>query len=295
MLLNILGVKKVGKALTYVVSLTILTLLALAGATSFTADLSLLSPFAPEGVSGILSGAAMVFVSYAGVAKVAAIAGEIRNPEKNLPRGILISLLIVAIIYCLSSFMLAANIPYSQFQGDTHPIYTLSMKLGSYGIGVFVSFIAVLTMVSMANAGLLAASRFPFAMARDRLLPSVVGRLSPKFLTPILSIVMSGLVIALAILFLDIGPIAKLASAFLLLIYMVENFTVIVLRETRVRWYQPGYLSPLYPITQILGILFCLLLLVAMGEIVFIAYFNSASTNSFLMPLILITPFLLVR
>ena len=109
-------------------------------------------------------------------------------------------------------------------------------------------------MTSMANAGILAASRFPFAMSRDNLMPNRFGKLHKTFLTPVWSILASGLLIGLAITFFNIESIAKLASAFILLVYVSENVAVIVLRETRVQWYQPKYKSPLYPLNQIFGI-----------------------------------------
>ena len=115
--------------------------------------------------------------------------------------------------------------------------------------GMVIAVIAIITTSSMGNAGLLASSRFPFAMSRDKLLPSFFGRLHATHFTPVHSITISALIIGLSILLLDIGKIAKLASAFMLIIYMMENVAVIVLRETRVQWYRPTYRTPFYPPT----------------------------------------------
>ena len=106
--------------------------------------------------------------------------------------------------------------------------------------------------MSGANSGVLASSRFPFAMARDLLMPVPFSKIHPKYLTPVFSILFTGLIMALVILFLDVVKIAKLASAFMVMMFVSVNFCVIILRETSAQWYQPSYKSP-YPVLQILG------------------------------------------
>jgi hypothetical protein len=230
-------------------------------------DFTNLEPFMPKGKTGLTVAAGLVFVSFAGVTKVAAIAEEIKNPEKNLPRGILLSLLIVTIIYCGMSFILAVSFKNSEIVGDLMPIYRLAEKVGGPTIAIIMSIIAVLTMVNTSNAGVLAGSRFPFAMARDNLLPAFLGKLHKGFLTPIASIILSCLIIAFVLTTMNVTKIAKLASAFMILIYMVENVAVVVLRETRIQWYKPSYKSPFYPWVQVFGILSGVFLLSQMREL----------------------------
>ena len=125
-------------------------------------------------------------------------------------------------------------------------------------------------MTAMAAAGLLASSRFPFAMSRDQLLPDSLSEISAKFKTPVVGILVTAGVMAIAIIFLDIGPIAKLASAFKIIIFMAVNLALIVLRESRVEWYKPRYRSPWYPWVQIFGLVteFALLLTLGIGPTV---------------------------
>ena len=264
-LINILGVGKVSGLLIIVVlsSLGLLTFLGLASTPSFSSDF--MTPLLPEGFVGLASASALVFVAYAGVTKVAAIAEEIRDPQKNLPRGILLSLLVVTVIYAGVSFVLLGNFPVSQIAGNLKPLHTLSFKIGGDFLATLTAVIAVITMSSMSNSGILAASRFPFAMARDHLLPSIFGKLNKTFLTPIWSIILSGTIVAIVLVNMDVNKIVKFASAFMLLIYLVENLTVIILRETRVKWYQPTYKSLFYPYTQIFGIFITAALLIGMG------------------------------
>ena len=97
----------------------------------------------------------------------------------------------------------------------------------------------------MANSGVLASSRFPFAMGKDRLMPGFLGSVSSKFMTPIPAILTTSGLIALAIVYLDVVKIAKLASAFKVLMFIFNELSVIVLRETNAQWYNPSFRSPL--------------------------------------------------
>ncbi|MCB0343121.1 MAG: amino acid permease [Pseudobdellovibrionaceae bacterium] len=269
--LNVLGVGKVGGVLVVSVIISITGLFILATGASFSVRPELLEPFFANGLGEFIYVIALVFVSYAGITKIAAVAEEVKQPGRNIPRGILLSLLLIMVLYSVVNFVLAGNIPQKDFVGDLKPIYSLAERLGGSSLGVVFSVLGVVTMTSMANAGVLAASRFPFAMSRDQLLPDLLGRLHERFMTPIWSILLSGLVVAAAILTMDVEGIAKFASAFILLLFLLENVVVIVLRETRVQWYKPEYKSPLYPWMQLVGIVSGIAIMAAMGLTVLLA------------------------
>ena len=270
--LNIFGIGKVGGVIVFIVTLSILTLAGLAFGALFT-----LGPHSSSGPffspsEDLIGATAMVFVSYAGLTKVAAIAEEVKSPEKNLPKGIFISLFIVICLYCFVTFVMTMTVPLEQLYGNFKPLYTFSRHVGGPVLATGVSIVAFLTMTSMANSGLLAASRFPFAMGRDRLLPKALGQIHPKFLTPLWGIVLSGIVVALCLIFLDLTKIAKLASAFMIMIYMMESLAVFLLREMRVQWFKPTYRSQFYPYIQILGVISSLFLLTGMGALPLVAF-----------------------
>lgn len=271
--LNISGIKKVGKVQLFVVaiSVTALALLVIFGFATW--DVNLIRPMILHGTSGLFAATAFVFVSYAGVTKVAAIAEEIRNPDRNLPLAMIIALLGVTSIYVLVTFVMVGNVSVDALQADIHPIYTFAYTIGGKVVGICAAVLGVITLVSMANSGILAASRFPFAMSRDALLPPVLGRVHHRFLTPITTIILTASIMALAIIFLDVEKIAKLASAFKVTMFILVNACVIVLRETSVHWYQPSYQSPLYPYLQLFGILSGLILLFFLGLTPLIAVF----------------------
>jgi APA family basic amino acid/polyamine antiporter len=278
--LNILGVSIISKLQKFIVTGVLFALIVLALFGISTMDLSLMdTPFVHKGMQGtdfwfhgFLAATAFVYVSYAGVTKIAAIAEEVKNPDRNLPLGIMISWFAVMCIYVFVVLVLVTNVPLKDLTDtdgkgtpDIRPIFTLAVIIGGKTAGIIAAILAVITMISMAVAGLLAASRFPFAMSRDQLLPEAVKSIHPYFKTPVASILLTAFVMTITILFLPVAEIAKLASAFMILAFMFVSGTVIVLREIASQWYQPRFRSPFYPFTQIIGVVTGIILLSAMG------------------------------
>ena len=265
LVLNLFGVKKVGNAQLAIVGISVTSLVVLI-AVGFN-SVSVVPPteFLSDGTLGFFGGVAFLYISYAGVTKIAAIAGEISQPEKNLPRTMIISLLLIMAVYVCVSMVLVRFVDGTALSTDIRPIYTAAAEIGGPIAGYIAGVVGVMTLLSMANSGLLASSRFPFAMARDGALPKVFTSISKQYLTPVFSIIITAVAIALAIIFLDVVKIAKLASAFKVLMFVSVNLAVIVFRETNAQWYRPKFKSPLYPFVQILGILSGLFLLAFLG------------------------------
>lgn len=255
LLLNVFGVKKVGSTQLIIVSISIISLVFLTVFSFKTFDDVLLEPVFSSGNVGFISAVAFLYISYAGVTKVAAVAGEIKNPAVNLPRTMLVSLFLITSVYIFVSLVLVGNVDAYLLKTDIKPIYTLAEATGGKYFGYAAGFVGVITLLSMANSGVLASSRFPFAMARDKMMPNFFGSVNAKFLTPVFSIMVTCLLIGLAILFLNVEKIAKLASAFKVVMFISVNLSVIVFRETSAQWYNPTYRSPFYPYVQIFGIL----------------------------------------
>jgi len=280
-IINILGLKKIKKVQTPIVLTSVLFLFTLCIWAIITMDLNWDAAFSREafgtGWTSVAETAAFVFVAYAGVTKIAAVGGEIKNPSRNMPYGILWSLLISCLLYVVISIVMVAAVEPSSFielnaEGDLvaeeDPIYTFATAVGGETIGVIAAVLAVTTMTSMALAGIMASSRFPFAMARDNLLPEALENVHPKYQTPHLSIIGTGIAMAVAIVLLDTHEVAKLASGFKIMIFIVINACVIVLRRASKThsWYQPEWKSPLYPWMQFFGIIGGLVLIYLMGE-----------------------------
>ena len=264
-LLNVFGLKKVEKTQLIIVSTSIISLIVIIalGLSSF--DTKLTDPVFSDGTNGFIAGVAFLYISYAGVTKIAAIAGEIKNPAKNLPLTMIISLFLITTIYCMVALALVGNVEASVLATDIKPIHTLFQTIGGDTFGLVAGVVGALTLLSMANSGVLASSRFPFAMSKDGLLPGYLAGINSKFMTPVSAILTTSTLIALAIIFLDVVKIAKLASAFKVLMFIFNELTVIVLRETNAQWYKPTFKSPLYPYVQIFGILSGIVLLAFLG------------------------------
>ncbi len=214
--------------------------------------------------NSLIATAAMVHVSYAGLTKVTSLSEEVKDPERNLTYGIFISLGVAITIYVLGTVVMVGVVPMNILSGDVTPVATAASYIfGKFGV-VMVSVAALLAFISVANAGTMSASRFPLAMSRDDIMPSFLQKLSSRSM-PHYSIIVTVLAIILIIVFLDTTKIAKLASAFQLLMFLLVCVAVIVMRESRIDSYDPGYRSPFYPWMPILGIVSSYWLLSGMG------------------------------
>lgn len=226
------------------------------------------TPFLRFGLDGLLSTVGFVFVSYAGLTKVASIAEEVKNPDRNIPLGMMLSLGITTFIYVAGVFIMVSVLEFNDLSADLTPVATAADQFfswlpGRWGLMLIV-IAALAAFASTGNAGLMSASRYPLAMARDRLLPAWFATLG-RYNTPFPSIVVSGGIMILFILVLDAEGIAKLASAFQLLIFIFLNLAVIVMRESRIQSYDPGYRSPWYPWVQLFGMITSGALIAYMG------------------------------
>jgi APA family basic amino acid/polyamine antiporter len=275
-MINILGVKKVKIVQIPIVALSVLMLVGLTVMAIFSgqADWSRINPNLDSTAKWRDMGetAALVLVSYAGVTKVAAIGGEVKNPGRNLPGGILTSLAIGAILYAIVVATMSAVIPDEAFfDSSGHaiegPVRVFAMEVAGSNVAILAAIIAILTMTSMALAGILAASRYLFAMSRDNLLPEALEDVHGKFETPHIAIIITALIMALAIISIDVHAVAEYASGFQIMAYILMCIGILVMRKANSShaWYQPLYRSPLFPVMQYFGILSGVTLLYFMG------------------------------
>ena len=278
-IINILGVKKVKAIQTPILFLTLTMFVIICVAALFVDDFDAGRPFKAAFETDLWTLAetsAFVFVAYAGVTKVAAIGGEVKDPEKNLPAGMLLSLLFATIIYSVLAFLMMAAIPGEWWVGADgkiveNPIFVFAEKVAGTEFGIFAAIISVLAMISMALAGILASSRFLFAMGQDKLLPPALERVHPKYESPHWPIIITGLAMGLAIFFVPLKDVVKLASGFKIMIFIMINTCVIVLRQTSDRHdWNPSYKGILYPFMQLWGILAGLFLIYFIGDKAFI-------------------------
>jgi amino acid transporter/mannitol/fructose-specific phosphotransferase system IIA component (Ntr-type) len=227
-----------------------------------------LTPVFPFGLESFLSTVGLVFVSYAGLTKATSVAEEVKNPDRNIPLGMGLSLLTATGLYAVGVFVMVVLVEPAVLHEDLTPVYTagqIFMDWLPWGAGLFLVVLAALAaFASTGNAGILAASRYPLAMARDRLVPTRLAEIG-RFGTPTLAVLVTGGAMLGAIVLLPVQDIAKLASAFQLLVFGFCCLAVIIMRESGIATYAPGFRSPVYPWMQVLGILISGLLIVEMG------------------------------
>jgi len=235
-----------------------------------------LTPFMDKGFAGLFSTIGFVFVSYAGLTKVSSVAEEVKNPDRNIPLGMMLSLGVTSVIYVIGAFIMVAVIPSDALRGipgvqdpELRPVAAASSVFLTWLPGSLILIVAaaLAAFASTGNAGLMSASRYPLAMARDRLLPERFAKLAGKKKTPINAILATGAIMIFFILAFDAEKIAKLASAFQLFIFILVNFAVVVMRESRIDSYDPGFRSPLYPWMQIFGMITSFALILYMGAL----------------------------
>ena len=267
---NLMGVHQTAKVQAVLVTIVLSLLIAFIAVGAPASDPGRFTPFLPHGSGGLLSATAVVFVSYMGVTKVASIGGEIRSPSRNIPLGMLTSVGIAMVLYPAVVAVMVGTTPASELASTETPVLTAAAHFfGSAGIHV-VAGTAVLALVSMANAGLIASARYPFAMANNSLAPAFLGGVSERTGAPVAGILVTGTALILLVLFVPLVELAKLASAFQLLVFALVNVAVIAFREADLDWYKPGFRSPMYPVPQVFGIAASLLLLTQMGVIPFV-------------------------
>ena len=225
-------------------------------------------PFFTNGFEGIIMTAGFVFVSYLGLTQIASVAEEIKNPERNIPLGMLLSLVVTGIIYVLGVFVMVAIIEPDEFAKDLAPAATAVTRIFTWMPGNLGAYLmtgaAMAAFASTGNAGMLSSSRYPFAMGRDNLFPKAFSKVGKKG-TPEQAIHLTAGFIIFFIFVLSEEGIAKLASTFQLFIFMLINFSVIVFRNSKIEAYDPGYKSPLYPYMQVAGIIVSVVLIAYMG------------------------------
>ena len=224
--------------------------------------------FFKSGIIGFVSTIGLVFVSYAGLTKVASVAEEVQNPDRNIPLGMTLSLITATVIYTLGTMVLIKILEPQALYDSLTPIADAGREfLGwmPFDLGVILIVVAAIAaFASTGNAGIMSASRYPYAMAKDKLVPQTLSQIG-RFGTPTIAIIFTVLAMIGVLILFDVASVAKLASAFQLLLFGLVCVAVIVMREARIPTYKPGYKAPFYPWLQIIGILISFWLIIEMG------------------------------
>ncbi len=238
------------------------------------------TPFAPFGLTGVsffgttlfgqtgpggepigmLAGAAVIFFAYIGFDSVSTHAEEAKNPKKDVPIGIITSLILCTILYIAVSAVLTGMVPYNQIDIDA-PVSNAFAQAGLTWAQFFVSLGAVAGITSVLLVMMLSQPRVLLAMARDGLVPkSFFGDVHEKFRTPWKSTILTGVFVATAAAFIPLRILAELVNIGTLLAFVIVCAAVLIMRKTNPNAERP-FRVPFAPLTPILGIGLCLLLM----------------------------------
>ncbi|MEE3266696.1 MAG: amino acid permease [SAR324 cluster bacterium] len=263
---NLFGARKTGTFQVFMVFALLLILFVFIGEGLPQINSQNFDGFFDKGGVSIISTSGLVYISYVGITNIASVAEEIENPERNLPLGVFLAIATAIAVYSVGTTIMVGLLPAEKLAHDLTPVASAAEVLfGNWGkIGVTVA--AVIAFASVANAGILSASRYPLAMSRDHLIPGKFSKLTPRNIPHYGIAVTVGLIIFLVMSF-DITSIAKLASAFQLMMFALICFAVIVMRESRIEAYDPGYRSPFYPWMQLFGVFSPVWLIAEMGMV----------------------------
>lgn len=264
--LNVLGAKKTAAFQKLLVGVLLVILVGFGASGMAQLDPTHFRGFFDAGSETLVSTAGTVYISYVGVTKVISVAEEIRDPERTLPRGVFLSMFTAVAVYLLATVVMVGVLPLDELAGSTTPMAAAAEAIGGALFKGVLSVAAVLAFFSVANAGILSASRYPMAMAADGLLPKGLSRLGSRG-TPARSVILCVSIIVGIVLLLDPLKIAKLASAFQLFIFALQCLAVIVMRESGLQSYDPGFRAPLYPWLPLFGLLAPFFLIAAMGPL----------------------------
>jgi len=228
-------------------------------------------PFLPNGFSGMLTGAAIVFFTYIGFDSVSTAAEECRRPQRDLPFGIIMTLVACAVLYIAVALVLTGIARYDTLN-NAAPVANALKMLGFNGIREWVSLGAILGMISSLLVFQYGQARIWFAMSRDGLLPKAFSMVHPVHQTPHVSTWIAGLVVGIPAGILDIGTFADLANIGTLFAFVIVSAGVIVLRRT-----QPGrprgFRVPGGSWLPLISIGFCLVLMMALPLETWVRFF----------------------
>ncbi len=224
-----IGIKESTKFATAMVVTKLVVILAFIGVGAFYVKPENWTPFFPNGWQGVAAGAFMVFVAYIGFDAVSTAAEETKNPQKNLPIGLIGTLIACSILYISVSAVLTGMVPWDSI--DTHaPVAVALTNVNQNMIAGLISIGAVAGLTSVLLVMQMGGSRVLFAMSRDKLLPASLARVHKKFKTPHVITLTTGILIALGTIVLDINRAAELCNIGTLTAFMMVCIAVLILR-----------------------------------------------------------------
>ncbi|MEV0965196.1 MULTISPECIES: amino acid permease [unclassified Streptomyces] len=264
------GAKESARVNTVMVAVKIVTLLLFIGIGFLGIKAGNYAPLAPLGVTGISAAAATLFFSYIGFDAASTAGEEAKNPKKDLPRAIMLSLLIVTVLYCLVALVAVGAMPWQDFEGTEATLAQIMKDVtGQSFWGVVLAAGAVVAIASVVFAVLYGQTRILFAMSRDGLVPKVFAKVNEKTGAPRANTVIVSLFCGVLAAFIPLGELANATSIGTLFAFALVNVAVVILR-----WKRPDmdrtFKVMLFPVTPILGFLFCAYMMLSLPGVTWV-------------------------
>jgi basic amino acid/polyamine antiporter, APA family len=236
-------------------------------------------PFSPNGFPGILAGGSIIFFTYIGFDAVSTASEECRHPKRDVPIGIVATLIVCTILYIGVAVVLTGIVPWQSVANDGAPLVNalkrVSILPGAHRlhwVRLFVLLGAITGMISSIMVGQYGQARIWFAMSRDRLLPDAFSRLHPRFRTPAYATWIAGFLVAIPAGLFDVGTLAEMTNIGTLFAFVLVSSGVIMLRYKEPERHR-GFRVPLGPVIPILSILFCILLMAGLPARTWVRFF----------------------
>jgi len=229
------------------------------------------TPYAPFGWGGVMRGAAVIFFAYIGFDAVSTAAEEVIDPQRNLPIGILASLFVCTALYIIVAAILTGMVP-AHLIDIKAPLASAFVLRGLNFVAGIVSLGAVAGLTSVMLVLLLGQSRIFFAISRDGLLPPAFSRVHPRFRTPYVPTILTGLVVGITAALLPIQEIAELTNIGTLFAFVLVCLGVWILRHVEPDMKRPFH-TPMVPLVPILGALFCSYLMLQLPLVTWVRFF----------------------
>ena len=249
------GIKESARVNLVMVIVKVTVILIFIGLTAWYVNPTNWQPFMPFGFKGVMTAAAIVFLAYVGFDAVSTTAEEAVNPQRDMPIGIMGSLVVATVLYVVVAAIMTGVVPYRQLN-VADPVALVLNVLHKPWASMLVSVGALAGITSVLLVLLLGQPRILFAMSRDGLLPPAMSRVHPRFRTPYLTTIITGSIVAVSAALTPINVVAELCSIGTLFAFMIVSAGVLVLRRTRSEVERP-FRVPLFPVIPILGIVLC--------------------------------------
>jgi len=256
MIINILGMKNSSKTITFLVIVNIIILVIFVAVGAFFFKTSNLTPFLPNGLSGILGGTAIIFFAFTGFSRITTVSGEIKNPKKTIPKAIILSIIISTFLYIAVATVALGMLNYTKLATSFSPLSAAIAVANNKILDAIIAIGGIIALAGVAFTGILGTSRVLFAIGRDHEMPKSLGRID-RFSTPINAILVVTAVAIISMLLIKFSTTIEISNAGLLTAYAIINLAALNLflnrRRNKSRKTNSISDSKYFPIIPVLG------------------------------------------